>query len=251
VVATANVLRDLRSADARAALDGILEHQPDLIGLQEWGPKRIGLLRAHGRVALLPDLGLRLGRRRSLGNPGDYLWATALLGGCAVGVRAERYDVLGLRLVLLSRPGHADKPDRPFGLEPPRLAAMARLRDRITGRTVVFVDYHLVPGVQREGDYWVDRPRLVARHRAEAGRLESLTAREQAQGHVVIAVGDANFSGLRLAGLTSAWDGCTDLPATLDDGRTVDDVFGPGRPVDVQLLHNPSDHRAVIATRLD
>jgi hypothetical protein len=245
VVATANVLRGLRPADARAALDGILEHRPDLIGLQEWGPKRNGLLRAHGRVALLPDLKLRLGRR------GDYLWATALLGGCAVGVRAERYDVLGFRYMLLSLPGHADKPDRPFGLEPPRLAAMARLRDRTTGHVVVFVAYHLVPGVQWEGTFRTDRPRLVARHRAEAQRLEVLIAREQAQGQVVVAVGDANFSGLRLAGLTSAWDGYADLPATLDDGRTVDDVFGPGPPVDVQLLHNPSDHRAVIATRDD
>lgn len=250
-MATANVLRDLKSGDARAALDGILEHQPDLIGLQEWGPKRIGLLRAHGRVALLPDLGFRLGRLRSLGSPGDYLWATALLGGCAVGVRAERYDVLGFRYLLLSLPGHADKPDRPLGLEPPRLAATARLRDRITGHTVVFVDYHLVPGVQWEGDFRTDRPRLVARHQAEARRLEVLIAREQAQGQVVHAVGDANFSELRLAGLTSAWDGYEDFPATLDDGRTVDDVFGPGRPVDVQLLHNPSDHRAVIAVRAD
>ena len=245
-MATANVLRDLRSADARAALDGILEHQPDLIGLQEWGPKRIGLLRAHGRVALLPDLGLRVGPRN-----GDYLWATALLGGCALGVRAERYDVLGFRHMLLSLPGHADKPDRPFGLEPPRLAATARLRDRVTGRIVVLVVYHLVPGVQWEGDFRTDRPRLVARHRAEAQRLKVLIAREQAQGQVVVAVGDANFSSLRLAGLTSAWDGYADLPATLDDGRTVDDVFGPGRPVDVRLLHNPSDHRAVIATRAD
>lgn len=229
VVATANVLRDLRSADARAALDGILEHRPDLIGLQEWGPKRWRVLREHR----------------------DYRWRTALLGGCTVGVRRERYDVLGFHRLLLSRPGFADKPDRPFGLEPPRLATLARLHDRVTGRTVVFVDYHLVPGVQWEGEFRTDRPRLVARHRAEARRLEVLIAREQAQGQVVVAVGDSNFSGLRLAGLTSAWDGYADLPATLDDGRTVDDVFGPGRPVDVQLLHNPSDHRAVIATRRD
>jgi len=244
VVAAANVLRDLHHAQAREALAGVLAHEPDLVGLQEWGPKRFGLLREHGSVGLLPGARLRVGA-------GAYAWTTPLLGGCAVGIRLARYDVLGVRPVVLSWPGHADKPDRPFGLEPPRIAVQATLRDRLSGAVVVLLNYHLVPGVQRDGRYRADRPGLVARHRSEVRKLEAVVAAHHARGHVVHAAGDANFEGLVLAGLTSAWEGREDAPATLDDGRRVDDVFGPGPATGVDLLINPSDHRAVVATRPD
>ena len=245
VVATANVLRDLGARQAREALAGVLAHEPDLVALQEWGPKRFGLLREHGSVGLLPGAArLRVGT-------GPYAWTTPLLGGCTVGIRLGRYDVLGVRPVVLNWPGHADKPDRPFGLEPPRIAVQATLRDHHTGAVVVLLDYHLVPGVQLGGHYREDRPRLVARHRAEVRKLEAVVAAHHARGHLVHAAGDANLEGLRLAGLTSAWEGREDAPATLDDGRRVDDVFGPGPATRVDLLMNPSDHRAVVATRPD
>jgi hypothetical protein len=62
-VATANVLRDLRADEARRALRGVLVHEPDLVGLQEWHPSRIRLLAESGSVGVLPVP--RLGRRRS------------------------------------------------------------------------------------------------------------------------------------------------------------------------------------------
>ena len=227
VVASANILRDLRASEARAALAGLLELRPDLIGLQEWGPKRLGLLR----------------------EASDYAWSWSLLGGCAIGARKDRYDVLAERPEVLTWPGRADKPDRPFGIEPARIARLGRYLDRATGNTVVLITFHLVPGVQSNGHYREDRPKLVARHRAEVRRLEQLIAAEQARGHVVHAVGDTNAEGVRLTGLTSAWEGADDPPATLDDGRTIDDVFGPGPATSVVLLDNPSDHRAVVAYR--
>jgi len=244
VVATANVLRDLGAGQAREALAGVLAHEPDLVGLQEWGPKRFGLLREHGSVGLLPGACLRVGS-------GPYAWTTPLLGGCTVGIRTARYAVLGVRPVVLNWPGRADKPDRPLRLEPPRIAVQATVRDHQSGAVVVLLNYHLVPGVQWGGLYHHERPRLVARHRAEVRRLEAVVAAEHARGHIVHACGDANLQGLRLAGLTSAWEGREDAPATLDDGRRVDDVFGPGPATTVVQLANPSDHRAVVATRPD
>ena len=244
VVASANILRDLRSGLARVALAGVLDEGPDLVALQEWGPKRAGLLLESGSVGVLPHVPVRIGS-------GYQVWSTPLLGGCAVGAKAARYDVLRVRSVVLSRPGPADKPDRPFGIEPPRIATMATHRDRITGRIVVLLNYHLVPGVQGDHSYRDDRPLLAARHQAEVRRLEQLIAGQLAQGHVVYAAGDANFDGLQLAGLTSAWEGRADEPGTLGDDRKIDDVFGPGRPTSVALLVNASDHKAVVVRRAD
>ena len=66
------------------------------------------------------------------------------------------------------------------------------------------------------------------------------------------AVGDSNFEGLRVAGLTSAWDGREHEPGTIGSGtRKVDDVHGPGPASAVELLTTPSDHRALVVTRSD
>ena len=50
LVATANVLRTLGDGDAAAALGAVLDHGPDLVGLQEWGPRRRRLLRGTRRT---------------------------------------------------------------------------------------------------------------------------------------------------------------------------------------------------------
>jgi len=239
VVATANVLRSLRTDQARACLHAVLDGAPDLVGLQEWGVSRLRLLRRTGAVRLLPGPG----PRRS---DGVYHWALPLLGDCAVGARADRYDVLGCGVHVLSRPGRADKPDRWLGLEPPRLATVGTYRDRHSGRVVSLVCYHLVPGVQARGRYRSDRPRLVARHRAEVRRLQQVVDEELDRGRDVYAVGDSNLDGLRLAGLTSAWEGREDLPGTFGAHRKIDDVHGRGAAASVTLLPTPSDHRAVL-----
>ena len=114
------------------------------------------------------------------------------------------------------------------------------------------MSYHLCPGVEHDGRYIADRPLLVARHRQEVQRLEQLIAEYQREGHVVYAVGDSNFDRQRLAGLTSSWVGREDAPGTIGSGtRKLDDVHGPGPASVVKLLHTPSDHRAMVATRPD
>jgi hypothetical protein len=246
VVATANVLGSLGRGQARAALTGVLELEPDLVGLQEWRLSRLPVLRETGSVGLVPDLHIRLGAHSS-----GYLWSAPLLGGCPVGARADRFDLLGCRMRPLSKPGYADKPDTRWGLEPPRVATVGVYRDRAMDRTVSLVCYHLVPAVQARGRYRDDRPLLVARHQGEVAALQRIVDEQLGLGRVVHAVGDSNFDGLRLVGLTSTWEGRETDPGTLGPTRKIDDVHGPGRAVAVTLLTSGSDHKAVVVRRED
>ena len=229
VVATANILCSLPPALARDALHVVLSAEPDLVGLQEWGPRR----------------------RRLLAETSGYLWAAPLVGGCPVGVRADRYDLLACRARVLAGPGLCDLGVRRVPLLPARVATLAVLHDRETGRTVSLLSFHLTPGVQRRGGYRADRPRLAARHRREVAALRRLVDEQLALGHVVHAVGDSNFDGLSLPPLTSAWLGREDGPGTLGSARKIDDVHGPGAATSVVLLETPSDHKAVLVTRPD
>ncbi|MCW2776223.1 MAG: hypothetical protein JWN91_4549 [Nocardioides sp.] len=244
VVVTANIRRGLPLDVARTALRGVLDIGPDLVGLQEWNLSRAGLLLETGRLGLLPAAGIRLGRASG------YLWTAPLIGGCPVGARVERYEQVGGYARRLSRVGHADKPDRWLGVEPPRVLTAGIYRDRRDNRTVALLNFHLVPGVQAGGRYRADRPLLVARHRREVHNIERLVARHLGLGHVVYAVGDSNYDGLRLSGLTSAWEGREADPGTLGPRRKVDDVHGPGSASAVRLLLNDSDHKAVVVERL-
>ena len=171
VVATANVQYSLGRADARATVAAIVAHSPDLIGLQEWhpwSPSRWRLLRSFGA----------------------YTWFTPRLGGCAVGVRTDRFEIKERRCVWLSRPGRADRSGRFLGLEPPRRASVVTCDD------MGFIVYHLASQVQGDDDaYRADRPRLARRHRQEAAALQSLVA---GTGGPTYACGDSNFHGFRL-----------------------------------------------------
>ena len=244
VVATANVNRGLGADDARRALRGVLEHEPDLVGLQEWHPWRFRLLAETGSVGL--SHAPRIGDRRS-----GYLWSMPILGDCVVGARSERFSLVHTHVAALSKPGRADKPDRCLHIEPPHLATVATYDDLIGDRTVSLICFHLVPGVQAKGRYREDRPLLAERHRHEVAQLQALVDERLDLGHTVYAVGDSNFDGLRLSGVTSAWQGREGEPGTLGPRRKVDDVFGPNLPFSVQLLTNASDHKAVLVERHD
>ena len=248
-VATANVRCTLAAAGARLALRDVLASAPDLVGLQEWYPRRWPLLRETGRVGAVPHVGAARGAAGGRG--GGYLWNAPLLGGCVVGARADRYELLRCRARLLSGPGRADRGEQPLDLEPARVATAAVYRDRRSGRTVALVAYHLVSGVQVAGAYRPDRPRLVDRHRREVRRLQRLVGELLAAGHVVHAAGDSNFDGLRLPGLTSAWETRADAPGTLGPRRHVDDVHGPGPAASVVPVSTPSDHVALLVRRPD
>lgn len=224
IVATANVLGSLPRGEALAAVAAVLEREPDLVLLQEWYPRRRGLLDTFG----------------------DWTWFQPLVGGCAVGARRERYAVLSRRSHPLSRPGLSDRHGR-LRLEPGRAATVARHRDLATGATVAVVDYHLVSQVQRHDAYREhDRPRLVARHRSEAAAVERLVARAAAD--TTYAGGDANLHGFALPGLVSLWAARPDAPGTLGPRRRVDDLHSETGPLEVELVETASDHRAVVAT---
>jgi hypothetical protein len=242
-VATANVLCDLGLRDARRALTGVLGHEPDLIGLQEWSPSRFRLLAETGSVRL--PLGPAVSRRA-----GEYQWVLPLYGGCVVGARRDRFVLRDVRVAALSGIERAEKSNQFLGLEPPRRATVATYEDHELDRLVTLICFHLTPGVQASGRYRDDRPVLVARHQREVARLQFLVDERLALGHDVHAVGDSNFDGLRLSGITSAWDGREDTTGTLGPTRKVDDAFGPGRPSSVALVENASDHKAVVVERL-
>jgi len=247
-VASANVLYTLGWGDAREALRQVLAEGPDLVGLQECYANRIPLLRETGTVRTVPGVAITLPRRR----PPTYHWVSSLACGNVVGARADRFDLLEAKAVVLSGFGKSDRPDRAFGTEPPRLVTVGVFADRLVQRTVAMMSYHLAPGVEHRGAYIEDRPRLRARHEQEVARLQVLIAEHQRSGHVVYAVGDSNFHLQRLAGLTSSWEGREDEPGTIGSAtRKLDDVHGPGPATAVRLLTTPSDHRAVVADRDD
>ena len=259
LVATANVLCDLSLPEARTALDLVLEQLPDLVGLQEWSVRRAGLLRASGSVGLLPPLARELPPRLPSRLPTlpltrgsarrEYLWSAPLVGGCVVGARADRYELVEARSRVVSLVGRADNPERWWGIEPPRLMTVAVYRDLRAERTVSVICFHLTPGVQAGGRYRDDRPALAQRHRQEVRRLQQAVDEQLARGRTVFALGDSNFDGLRLTGLESAWQGQEDDPGTLGRRRKVDDVHGPGPAESVLTLRTPSDHKAVLVRR--
>ncbi|MGN6250699.1 MAG: hypothetical protein ACTHNS_02665 [Marmoricola sp.] len=245
LVASANVQQDLPIPVAREAVQAVLDEQPDLVGLQEWRPDRFLLLRTWGAVGLAP------GTPAVPGSGTSYDWVTTPFG-CVVGARADRFRLLSARWGLLNGVVAARSPYRPLGLEPPRMLAIGRYRDERTGRAVTMICYHLVPGVQAGKVYRTDQPRLVALHRAEHVRLQRAIDEAQECGDDVYAVGDANFDGFFLEGVTSCWVGHEDAPPTFGKRRRhIDDVFGPGPASSVRLLTTASDHKAVLADRPD
>lgn len=251
-VVTANILDTLDFRQARTALQQVLDEEPDLVGLQEWYPTRLGVLRETGTIKTVPDLKLGLPLSLPRRRPPKMRWVASLLCGNVVGARADRYHLVESRHVLLSGFARSDRPDRTLSTEPLRLVTIGVYADKRIDRTIALMCYHLTPGVERGGAYIEDRPLLKARHLQEIARLEALIAEYQRAGHLVYAVGDSNFDRLRLAGLTSSWEGREDGPATLGSRkRKVDDVQGPGPATDVSLLETPSDHRAVVAVRPD
>lgn len=246
IVASANVQQDLPIPVARACVQAVLDEEPDLVGLQEWRPDRFALLRTWGAVGLAPGLPMVPGGGAS------YDWVTTPFG-CVVGARTDRFTLLSSRWGLLNGVVAARSPYRPLGLEPPRMLAIGRYRDLLTGGTTTMICYHLVPGVQeRGGRYRPDQPQLVALHRQEHTRLQRAVDDALERGDAVHAVGDANFDGFFLEGVTSCWVGHDGLPGTFGNrGLHIDDAFGPGRADDVRLLATASDHRALLVTRPD
>ncbi len=163
VVATANVRDGLSRRDAFLALRLVAEGSPDLIALQEWSILRRRLLR---RAAP------------------DYAWHAPVVGGCPVGVRRDRLEIVERRTRVLSRPGWALRAPHQWRPEPGRVAGVAVCRERASGCSIAMVSFHLVSGVESGGAYRPDRRRLVSRHQLEATRLGRLVAELTEEGHL-------------------------------------------------------------------
>lgn len=246
-VASANLLLTLSRTVAAEALEAVLAEQPDLVALQEWYLPRLGILRRQGAVRLDPGLGLPA---VPVGGSGPFGWVSTFTDGNVVGWRTERYDLVDPCTFLNVGPAPSERPDRFLRTEPPRFVAAAVLRDRQTDRTVALLSYHLSAGVQAGDGYRADRPRLAERHRHEVRHLEEAIGRLQAAGHRVVAAGDSNFDGLRLTGLTSAWEGRDSEPGT-HGSRKIDDVSGDGPVGELTRVITASDHQAIVVSRAD
>ena len=113
---------------------------PTWSGSREWYPVRFRILLDSGSPGLVPHLGARWPHREAAGGTLSYLWkCVPLLGGCAVGARADRFELVRCWSRLLSRPGFADREEHRRTLEPGRAATLSVYRDLFLDRTVCLV----------------------------------------------------------------------------------------------------------------
>lgn len=227
-VATANIYSGLTADQAEAAVRAVLRTgDVAAIGLQEW----------------------RRSRDRILARFYGFDFRRPVTGGGPIGLNHGRYHHVRTRGIVLAAPGRVDRSPGRRRFLGASIATLVIADDQLTGDRVAFVNYHLTAEVQRGDGYRHDRPLRVARHRREVRRLEALIARLEAAGLTVYALGDSNFHGLRLAGVTSAWAGRAPRGTHKGGKRAIDDVHGPGPADDVELVATDSDHDAVVATR--
>ena len=231
VVVYANVKVTLGKVAATRALGKVLGKagHADVIGLGEWGRSRASILHARS----------------------SYDWRRPLRGGGPLGLDRTRYRVETCRArKLIGRTQVEPDPGNPRRTLPTSWCTEVVAYDQILHERVTFLLYHLTAGIQGgDGRYkTASHPQRVARHQAEVRALEALVARHQEFGRTVYALGDSNYDGLTLRGLTSAWAGHNDAHGGDLGRRRVSDVFGPGDAA-VQLVSDGSDHRGMIARR--
>ena len=223
-VATANIRVTLDHLQAAQALNDVLSMNPDLGGLQEFGSSRDSLLKAAS----------------------GYDYARNSIGGGPVFWRRDRYGLLRCRAVRLSRAEFVGNLAARKSRLPASWATVAILSDDDTGAEPAVVNFHLTAEVQYGGGYRTDRAhRLrVWRHKREVRRLMRLARRLRRRGRPVYLLGDTNFDGLKLRGLTSCWEG---RDGKTLGGRAVDVIFADRKPRAVRTVKTASDHRGVIA----
>lgn len=260
-VLTQNVWVNAPLGVAGAVLGRVLAEEPDIIALQEWPGSRNPLLRQNGDLVRAPGA-RRLVRRGPWRPQPGFVWTRPVIGPTGpVGLRADRYELLSCRAeTLTGRRRINPTPRHPKAMVPANRATVVVARDHDRAEEVAVVGYHLWAGVQIGGHY-SQRPGDRARvdgHRDQVAALGRLIEAQLEQGRVVYALGDSNFDGLRLPGVVSAWDGREDDPrGTHREGghvgrRKIDDVFGPGRAQQVELVDHPEpaiDHEGVLAVR--
>ncbi len=176
--------------------------QPGLIGFQEVLADQLGDL-----VQILGEQYLLIGEGREGGSVGEYN---------PIAIDTERFDLLDHDQFWLS-----ETPDRvgsmSWGTSLPRIAVVARLRDRVAGGEFTMVNTHL--------DHMSDQ--------ARGGGARLIRARlAQIEGPVVV-TGDMNAP----RGEGPAWQGFTDVDGPGDPFAEVWQIAQQTRSEDVETFH--------------
>jgi len=224
-VCTANIRVTLPRKVAERALDKVLtEARPHIIGVQEWGP---------GRNPAMHRLAHKHGMEWArVPGAGPIMWD-------------DRYRLVKAEPRRLARAGFMGRLAGRRLTLPDSIAALVILEHK--GRETVVINVHLTAEVQYGPGYRrtsAHRAR-VRRHKREVRSLRNIARRQRRKGREVYVVGDFNFDGLRIPGLTSCWLGRNG--GTLGN-RAVDIVFAAYPAARVRTIRTPSDHDAVVAT---
>lgn len=224
-ICSANIRVTLPRKTAELALDKVLtETHPHIVGVQEWGKSRDPAMK---RLAYKHKMNWA-----RVPGAGPIMWDERLR---LVFIEPRRLARAGFLGRLIGRRSHL----------PDNIAAMAVLE--FNGREACVLNVHLTAEVQdRYGNYHRDlarRPR-VRRHKREVRSIANIARRQRKKGRDVYVVGDFNFDGLVIPGLTSCWRGRDG--GTLGN-RAVDQIHTTSPAAQVRTISTPSDHDAVIA----
>lgn len=224
--ATANILNTLTNDEVRDRLV-FLTGSSDILALQEWPRRRDRLTRRHKR----------------------WTFVRPLLGGGPIGVRNSLGEqVLTVRAKRLHGPGRVDVVQGRRTHLPTTWATRVKSR-RADGSTVVRYNVHLTAGVQygRDG-YRKDRPRRVARHKAERAKLQRLVNRDLDRGYAVEVYGDVNYDRMEIVHLRSWWPVVPESQRRTLGNRAIDGIWTAHKPDSVSFLPPlvPGEHRHVI-----
>ena len=157
--------------------------------------------------------------------------------------------MLSCRAKILHGPGRVDPAEGRRTYLSPSFATRLKSRREEDDSIVVRYNIHLTAGVQHnKHGYRADRPKRVARHKAERRKLDELVGRDRARGYDVEVYGDTNFHQMPVVGLIGWW-AVNDDAGTLGD-RAIDGIWTSRRPVSVRFLPSlvPGEHRHVITT---
>lgn len=232
-LATHNVKITLDDTDAAACLNAVLAYEPDVIGLVEWGRARRKILAATGTVVAAPRL-----RALFRKHPADGLVWVYPIGGQPVGVRADKYEVLTVRRLVIAPEANGVRQTD---------ATEVVLRDRRTGKRKAILNTHPVAHHNRRANL-----------RSWRRSMQSIDDwADSWTGYDRYVMGDLNKETVRIEGLTSCRVGNGELP-TFDsrdrDGdpdRGIDHIFGPRKFADATTVKTESDHRALVADERD
>jgi len=261
-VASVNMKTTVPGPEAEAGLRSVLELDPEIVALQEWGgARRYAILNKLGRFSIYPQSRSLLPLLPTY-RPGEgYLWTRPVGGGGVIGFAATRFEIRWVNTRILVGPGRVDVvPGYRTNLGP-SLVNVTIAYDNLIRDEVVVIDYHLTTHVQASGSYRPEVPKRVARHQAEVAKLQTIAAGHVRAGRRVYVIGDSNYHGLQLDGLVSCWDGVPRVAGGTHGPRRIDIIHSQHAPGGgdgdgivaplVAIAGTASDHRHPVFDYVD